>query len=151
MEKLKYHSIYFILCNLNNYISHELWNWTKIQPTFTNKVWVIFSKWPRSLECFKQIYCSLLTGLEMYADLLLVYRAMLCCCWIQTTVPFADFCSRQMIRSLRRERLGGSARRRRWGVTPASVITVFFGNQNSVLEKLLQDCFAFTVCGGTST
>lgn len=58
----------------------------------------------------------------MYADLLLVYRAMLCCCWIQTTVPFADFCSRQMIRSLRRERLGGAARRRRWGVTPASII-----------------------------
>lgn len=29
--------------------------------------------------------------------------------------------------------------------------TVFVGNQNSILEKLPQDCFSFTVCGGTST
>jgi len=48
----------------------------------------------------------------MDTDLFFVYRAMLCCCWIQIMVPFADLYSYQMLKSLLREHLGGAAKKR---------------------------------------
>lgn len=82
----------------------------------------LFKKLLEFQKCFKQIYCRFLNGFEMYADLLFFYRAMLCCCWIQTMVPFVGFCSCQMLKILPGEHAGGAARKRRWEIALASII-----------------------------